>query len=289
MDYSTRATEHRARLDATLKRHLPQEGEAPERLHQAMRYAVFNGGKRLRPLLVAASAEALALEPKDHDLKAAALELVHCYSLVHDDLPAMDDDDLRRGRPTVHKVWDEATAILVGDALLTEAFGMLADAPHGAEAVGLVAQAAGSRGMIGGQLLDLDFEARRPSQSDLEQMYRMKTGGLLRAAVLLPMTGNPRLQARCTVALERYADAIGIAFQIVDDLLDIEGNASLTGKAGGQDAAHSKATWPALFGVQAARERCSALKVDALEAISTLPGDLSGLTWLAERIIDRDH
>lgn len=287
MGFSDRAIEHRQRIETALRQVLPPENAAPERLHQAMRYAVLNGGKRIRPLLVSASAEALQLAPEDFDACACAVELVHCYSLVHDDLPAMDDDDLRRGKPTLHRAYDEATAILAGDALLTLAFECLADAEVPAAAFGVLAGACGSRGMVGGQMLDMAFESTRPSQAQLEQMFRLKTGALIRAAVEIPAAFRLAPQAPVRRALCTYAESIGLAFQIIDDLLDQEGSTEEIGKPAGSDQARDKATWPLLFGVEAARQRADALLAQAWHALSELPGDSSGLRWLGERIVHR--
>jgi geranylgeranyl pyrophosphate synthase len=287
MSFSDRASEHGRRIESALKRVLPPDSAAPERLHQAMRYAVLNGGKRIRPLLVSASAEALRLDPQEFDPCACAVELIHCYSLVHDDLPAMDDDDLRRGQPTLHRAYDEATAILAGDALLTLAFECLADSGAPAAVVGVMARACGSRGMVGGQMLDMAFESTRPSQEQLETMFRLKTGALIRAAVEMPAAYAHNPQDPVRRALGTYADSIGLAFQIIDDLLDIEGSTEEIGKPAGSDLVRDKATWPMLFGVDAARARADALLAEAWDALEELPGDTSGLRWLGERIVQR--
>lgn len=286
MQFSERAKDYTGRVEATLDKWLPGERAEPQSLHRALRYSVFNGGKRIRPLLSYAAAEALDVAAEDVDAMAAAVELIHCYSLVHDDLPAMDDDDLRRGKPTVHRAFDEATAILAGDALLTLAFEGMARSRCPAEAIAELAVAAGSRGMVGGQAMDLAFEATRPTRESLESMFRKKTGALIRAAVVMPVAergpDDPVRQA-----LVEYSEAIGLAFQIVDDLLDVEGSTEQIGKPAGSDMARDKATWPALFGVQAAREHADELIESAWAALQRLPGRTDGLRWLGERIVRR--
>jgi geranylgeranyl pyrophosphate synthase len=286
MHFSDRAEQLRQRVDRHLQAWLPEASTEPESIHQAMRYAVFNGGKRMRPLLAYAAAEATACAVDAADAPAAAVELVHCYSLVHDDLPAMDDDDLRRGQPTLHKAFDEATAILAGDALLTLAFEGLAHHGATAETLALLARAAGSRGMVGGQVMDLAFESSRPDRDALERMFARKTGDLIRAAVVMPaMWGGASRGA--VDALNQYAWSIGVAFQIVDDLLDVEGTTEQIGKPAGSDIGHGKATWPALAGAQAARADAERLIEQAWEALESLPGDTDGLRWLGERIVRR--
>lgn len=284
--FSDRASACTKRVETTLDRWLPAASEQPQALHAALRYGVFNGGKRIRPLLAFAAAEAVGLPPSRADAMAAAVELVHCYSLVHDDLPAMDDDDLRRGKPTLHKAFDEATAILAGDALLTLAFEGMAKNGVSAEAIVELACAAGSAGMVGGQAMDLAFEATTPTREALESMFRKKTGALIRAAVVMPVAergaNDPDYQA-----LSEYAEAIGLAFQIIDDLLDVEGSTEEIGKPAGSDEARDKATWPALFGVEASRRHTDQLIESAWSALERLPGDTEGLRWLGERIVRR--
>ena len=286
MHFSDSAKNYRARVESTLHRWIPAETVEPESLHRALRYAVFNGGKRIRPLLTFAAAEAIDMTADDVDPMAAAVELIHCYSLVHDDLPAMDDDDLRRGKPTLHKAFDEATAILAGDALLTLAFEGLGRANAPGPAIAELATAAGSSGMVGGQAMDLAFEATRPTQDSLQTMFRKKTGALIRAAVVMPAadraTSDPVRQA-----LIDYSEAIGLAFQIVDDLLDIEGSTEEIGKTAGSDRENEKATWPDLFGIEAARAHANELMDTARSALTKLPGRTEGLQWLGERIVHR--
>ncbi|MGY6588062.1 MAG: polyprenyl synthetase family protein [Wenzhouxiangella sp.] len=265
-----------------------------DRLRQAMNYVVFNGGKRLRPLLVYASGEALNIPIEQLDAAACAVELIHCYSLVHDDLPAMDDDDLRRGQPTAHLAFDEATAILAGDALQALAFEALATAPalkhQPAAAVAMLAdltQACGASGMAGGQALDLQMEGTRPNQTAVEHMLALKTGALIQAAVAMPWRLSAKSDPAVRDHLARFADAVGLAFQIRDDLLDIEGDPSVTGKASGADQAHEKASWPALFGVEPARQRIEELAAEATDSLRQVPGNTAGLFWLAKRLIRR--
>jgi len=286
MHFSDRADDYRTRVESTLDRWLPAEHDDPPTLHRAMRYSVFNGGKRIRPLLTYAAAEVIGLSLNEADAMGAAVELVHCYSLVHDDLPAMDNDDLRRGKPTVHKAFDEATAILAGDALLTLSFAGMARAGTPVEAIGELAGAAGSTGMVGGQAMDLSFEATRPTRESLEAMFRRKTGALIRAAVVMPAAAC-HSNDPVRLALVEYAEAIGLAFQIIDDLLDVEGSTEEIGKPAGSDLERDKATWPALFGTGAARQHADALIETAWAALERLPGDTDGLRWLGERIINR--
>jgi geranylgeranyl pyrophosphate synthase len=287
MPFSDRADRYRERTEQVLDSWLPGAETEPYRLHEALRYAVFNGGKRIRPLLSYAAVESVGAPADTADAPAAAVELIHCYSLVHDDLPAMDDDDLRRGQPTLHKAFDEATAILAGDALLTLAFEGLAHAGGGPGAIALLAEAAGSRGMVGGQVMDLAFEATRPDRDALERMFARKTGALIGAAVTMPVADAYAPEHPVRAALDEYGRCIGIAFQIVDDLLDIEGSTEEIGKPAGSDSAHEKATWPALVGVAAARADAERLIERAWQALRRLPGDTDGLRWLGERIVRR--
>ena len=291
----------RARLDAALLDALPDPAAAPQRLHAAMRHGVLNGGKRMRPLLVYATGAALGAADADLDAAAVAVELVHCYSLVHDDLPAMDDDALRRGQPTVHVAFDEATAILAGDALQALAFDVLARGALPAEArvtmLAELARAAGVAGMCGGQALDIDATGTWGSASagdatfqlaDLERLHALKTGALLRCAVRLGALAGGASPAQ-RQALDTYADALGLAFQIKDDLLDIEGDAATLGKTAGKDAAQDKATFPALLGVDASRVRLAALAATMQDALAALDADTGALATLARQVIERDR
>ncbi|RFF27120.1 MULTISPECIES: polyprenyl synthetase family protein [unclassified Wenzhouxiangella] len=275
-------TSLRSRLAA-----LPANGA---QLSEAMRYAALGGGKRLRPLLVYTSGEALGLPHDQLDAPAMAVELIHCYSLVHDDLPAMDDDNLRRGRPTVHLAFDEATAILAGDALQAMAFEILTEVGDATAARTMSAQlarACGVIGMAGGQALDLQFEGQTPQRAAVEDMFRRKTGALIHVSVMMPAALRPELEKRQYQALSRFADTIGLAFQIRDDLLEIESDTESIGKPSDSDASRRKASWPALFGIDAARSRIDELAEQAAEALTEVEGDTDGLEWLAERLINR--
>jgi farnesyl diphosphate synthase len=282
----------RGRAEAALERALPDPVLAPQRLHAAMRHGVLNGGKRIRPLLVYATGTALGVREADLDAAAAAVELVHCYSLVHDDLPAMDDDDLRRGQPTVHVAFDEATAILAGDALQTLAFETLAAAPQPpAQRVAMLAElarASGVAGMCGGQALDIDATGQAIALIELERLHALKTGALLRCAVRLGALAGNALPAQ-TEQLDRYADALGLAFQIRDDLLDIEGDAATLGKTAGKDIAQAKATFPALLGVDASRARLEELSAAMRRALAALDADTGALQALARQVVERSH
>lgn len=257
---------------------LPGETMRPARFIEAMRYASLGGGKRLRPFLVIETARLLGVEGEGVLRVATAVEMIHCYSLVHDDLPALDNDDLRRGRPTVHKAFDEATAILVGDALLTYAFDVLADeATHADPAIRIalvhaLARAAGLGGMIGGQVLDLEAEtSREPHEADaVIRLQSMKTGALLHYAVEAgAILGRADRLARA--ALSDYGHALGAAFQVADDILDVEADEAALGKRAGKDAARNKATLVAALGLDAARERCDKLVATAIAALGRLP------------------
>jgi geranylgeranyl pyrophosphate synthase len=272
-----------ARVDAALGRLLPPESDGPDPLHRAIRYSVFAGGKRFRPILCLAAHAALGGDGDAALGPACALEMIHTYSLVHDDLPALDDDDLRRGRPTNHVTFGEATAILVGDALLTLAFEVLAES--GAEAVRLVARAAGTRGMIGGQVRDLAAEGHAIALDDLERMHREKTGALIRASCELGglvAGGAPHARA----ALGEYGALVGLAFQIADDLLDVESTAERLGKPVRRDASRRKTTFATLLGADAARRRARALAAEARGLATRLPrGDT--LAALADYAVER--
>jgi geranylgeranyl pyrophosphate synthase len=273
-----------------------EAAKGEERLRQAMHYSVFNGGKRLRPLLVYASGQCLGLEPEQLDAPACAVELIHCYSLVHDDLPAMDDDALRRGRPTTHLAFDEALAILAGDALQALAFECLVqgstDASDAQMRLGMIlelAQACGADGMAGGQAIDLAMEGTRPDQAQVERMFELKTGALIRASVMMPTARRPDLPDSERRALARFAEAVGLAFQIRDDLLDIEGQTGVIGKTAGADQAHDKASWPGLFGIDAAKARIDELSSIAAAALRDLSGDTAGLLWLGRKLVNRNY
>ena len=281
-----------ARIETALDRVLPAPGLAPSRLHAAMRHAALNGGKRIRPLLVYATGHGLGATDKALDDAALAVELIHCYSLVHDDLPAMDDDEMRRGQPTVHIAFDEATAILAGDALQTLAFERLAAAPlPDAAKVSMLrelAVASGHAGMCGGQALDIDATGRRIDIGQLERLHAMKTGALLRAAVRLGALAAGA-DARQHAALDDYADALGLAFQVKDDLLDIESDSVTLGKTAGKDIAQDKATFPALIGIGASRARLEDLATTMQASLDSLHADIDALSMLARRVVERDR
>ncbi|MGC1388250.1 MAG: farnesyl diphosphate synthase, partial [Steroidobacteraceae bacterium] len=252
----------RERMERGLARRLPPANEIPARLHAAMRYSVLGGGKRVRPALVFATAQTLGLSEDEVEAAACAIELIHVYSLVHDDLPAMDDDDLRRGRPTCHKAYDEAIAILVGDALQPLAFQLLVRDPALPAApairlrlVDLLSEASGTFGMAGGQAIDLEVQGRKLDIAQVEDMHARKTGAIIRASVLMAAECAPQLTTHLYAALNRFATAIGLAFQIQDDLLDVIGDVSTLGKATGADREHAKPTHPAVVGIAASQER----------------------------------
>ena len=283
----------RARVEAALDIALPEPASAPSRLHAAMRHGVLNGGKRVRPLLVYATGTALGADEGALDAAASAVELMHCYSLVHDDLPAMDDDALRRGQPTVHVAFDEATAILAGDALQSLAFAVLAGAPQAPQSrvamLAELARAAGVGGMCGGQALDIDATGASHAQlADIEHLHALKTGALLRCAVRLGAIAADAT-ADDRAALDRYADALGLAFQIRDDLLDIEGNAATLGKTAGKDVAQAKATFPALLGIDGSRDRLRTLSAVMQDSLATIRAETGSLAELARLVVDRTH
>jgi geranylgeranyl pyrophosphate synthase len=284
----------RARMEAALAGRLPRSDQTPERLHAAMRYSVLGGGKRVRPILLLATARALGLAEEQVEAAACALELVHVYSLVHDDLPSMDDDDLRRGRPTCHKAYDEATALLVGDALQSLAFELLAhDAALPADPairvrlVGLLARAIGSFGMAGGQAIDLEAEGRKLAIEQVEEMHSLKTGALIRASVMMGAACVPALEPRLERALAGFAAPIGLAFQIQDDLLDVLSDTATLGKAAGADRERGKPTYPAILGVSASQEQVHRLHAQAMESLAPFgarANALHGVTdWLLAR------
>src|ERR1035441_9461315 len=264
----------RARIELALAARLPHADAVPTRLHQAMRYSVLGGGKRVRPALLFATARAVGLAEDEVEAAACAIELVHVYSLVHDDLPAMDDDDLRRGRPTCHKAYDEATAILVGDALQPLAFQLLVRDPALPAApairlrlIDLLSEASGTFGMAGGQAIDLEVQGRKLDIAQVEDMHARKTGAIIRASVLMAAECAPQLAAHLYAALNSFANAIGLAFQIQDDLLDVIGDVSTLGKATGADREHAKPTHPAVIGIAASQERVHLLHNQALDAL----------------------
>ena len=283
-----------ARVEAALDARLPAESKLPERLHQAMRYSTLGGGKRLRPLLVYAAGHALGVNPAILDGPACAVELIHVYSLVHDDLPAMDDDDLRRGKPTCHKAYDEAMAILAGDALQAQAFHILASDPtitvpaeNRVAMIETLATASGSCGLVGGQAIDLCSVGKELDLPGLENMHIRKTGALIRASVRLAALVKLGLDADIADRLDRYAKYIGLSFQIQDDILDVESDTQTLGKTQGKDRDHNKPTYPSLLGLADARQKALALHEQALESLSSMGEEAVYLRGLSAFIVQR--
>jgi farnesyl diphosphate synthase len=280
------------RSERVLSDCLPAEADSPFRLHSAMRYATLGGGKRLRPCLVYATGSALGASPNQLDAAAAAVELIHAYSLVHDDLPAMDDDSLRRGRPTVHLAYDEATAILAGDALQALAFSVLARAPLPAERLvamlRVLGDASGASGMAGGQALDLDAVGKTLDEAALIQMHTRKTGALIRAAVRMGALAAAA-QTHELARLDEFATALGLAFQIRDDILDVEGDQEELGKTAGKDAEQLKPTYATVLGVERARERLADQVATMITSLADIEADTSVLRALAEFTAMRSH
>ena len=279
-------------LEDHLDQALPPAGAAPQRLHAAMRHAVLGGGKRMRALLVYASGTLLQADETTLHAPAIAVELIHAYSLVHDDLPAMDDDDLRRGKPTVHIAFDEATAILAGDALQTLAFERLATADATAtlrvDWLATLAQASGAAGMCGGQALDVDATGSQQSLDDLQRMHALKTGALIRAAVRMGALAGGADAATLT-RLDGFADALGLAFQVRDDILDIEASSTQLGKTAGKDVAQAKSTYPALLGMDGAKTKLAELDARMRQALAPYDGRADALRALGDLAIHRMH
>lgn len=287
---------YQRRVEVALDHHLPRPEAHPARLHEAMRYATFNGGKRIRPLLVYLTGEALGLDATLLDAPACAVELIHCYSLVHDDLPAMDDDDLRRGKPTCHRAYDEATAILAGDALQAHAFQILAednkmiqDPATRLQMITRLAQASGSRGMCGGQAIDLGAVGRQLDLAELEDMHIHKTGALIRASVLLGAMSKADIDPDLLHRLDHFAKCIGLMFQIQDDILDVESDTATLGKQQGADQARNKPTYPALVGLVESKQMAQELFSQAIASLEPLNERAESLRWLADYIITRQH
>jgi geranylgeranyl diphosphate synthase type II len=280
-------------VEDALQRYLPDEDSMPQELHTAVHYSVFSGGKRIRPILCLAALEACGGDIATGMPTACALELIHTYSLIHDDLPAMDNDDFRRGKPTCHKVFGEAIAILAGDALLTEAFVLLSQAQkvrfpaeRRLAVIQEIARAAGMAGMVGGQALDMLAETVEPNFTGLEQIHRRKTGALIEAAVktgaILAGAGEEKIQAIC-----RYGTHVGLAFQIADDILNVEGDSSLMGKNTGSDATRGKVTYPALLGLEQAKARLAEAVETAIDAIAAFDARALPLRVIARFIMER--
>ncbi|MET0264649.1 MAG: polyprenyl synthetase family protein [Duganella sp.] len=287
-----------ANSENDLSAFLPAANVVPTRLHEAMRYALLGGGKRVRPLLVYAAGALFDAHPAILSRAAAAVEMIHAYSLVHDDMPCMDDDALRRGKPTVHIAYDEATALLVGDALQSQAFVVLADAATGNDAGALtparlaamlrvLAQASGSAGMCGGQAIDLDSVGLSLSLEQLEQMHLLKTGALLRASVMLGALAGSELSEAHSAALDAYARAIGLAFQVVDDVLDATADSATLGKTAGKDAADNKPTYVSILGLAPSRALAETLRLEAHAALAPFGEKALRLRELADLIVQR--
>jgi farnesyl diphosphate synthase len=283
------------RTEAALSELLPSQEIAPRRLHDAMRYSTLGGGKRVRAMLVHAAGELTTAAPDRLRVAAAAVEMIHAYSLIHDDLPCMDDDVLRRGKPTCHVEFDEATALLAGDALQALAFQLLAehrlsDDPHAQlDMLQRFATACGSRGMAGGQAIDLESVGRALTLPELEFMHILKTGALIRASVLLGAACGTALSAEESQRLDRYAKCVGLAFQVVDDVLDEEGDAATLGKTAGKDRADNKPTYTTLLGLPKARELAEELLQQALDAIAPFHERAERLRQLADFIVRRQR
>ena len=285
---------HADRTERCLDRVLPPATRVPARLHEAMRYAVLNGGKRIRPLLVYAAGECLAVDLEKLDVPATAIELMHAFSLVHDDLPAMDDDDLRRGQPTVHRKFDEATAILAADALQPLAFHTIAAAAalsdeESRHLTTLIAEACGSHGMTGGQAIDLASEGKNLSIDELTEMHGLKTGALIRAAAMSPCYLAGNLSQNYWSAMDGFSRDIGLAFQIRDDILDVTGQTDVIGKPAGSDQNMNKATWPAVFGMEESIRRCDELLGSAMQHLDTFGHRAEPLRLLANFIVSRSR
>ena len=293
-DLKTWQQQAQAQTELALERVLPTAATVPNTLHEAMRYSALDGGKRLRPLLVLAAAELGDADAAALEQAMAAIEMVHVYSLVHDDMPPMDNDSLRRGKPTCHVQYDDATALLVGDALQTQAFDVLSR-PTGLPAarqlkmVSVLAQASGSLGMAGGQAIDLANVGKAMNQIELEQMHGLKTGALIRAAVALGALSCPELDDAALQRLDQYATKLGLAFQVIDDVLDCEADTATLGKTAGKDADNDKPTYVKLMGLAAARAYAETLVADAVALLEPFGEEALRLRQLAEYVTARNH
>ncbi len=286
--------DHQARLERSLAQWLPDSDTLPAELHEAMRYAVLNGGKRVRAVLVYATGQALDVPSSRLDGPACTVEIMHAYSLIHDDLPAMDDAELRRGKPACHKAFDEATAILAGDAMQALAFYILAHDPcmtsdpaRRLEMIENLALAVGSRGMAGGQAIDLAAQGKALGVAELENMHIHKTGALIRACVRLAALSGDDGDDELLARLDHYAKCVGLAFQIRDDILDVESDTETLGKRHGADKAQDKPTYPAVLGLAGAKQMARELHEDALESLSVLDERANPLRWLSTYIVER--
>jgi farnesyl diphosphate synthase len=295
MSFEFTLEHYRSRVNAAMKIHLPCLSKPSTQLKEAMHYAVTNGGKRVRPILVYATGEALGAPAEALNTPACAVEMMHAYSLVHDDLPAMDDDDLRRGKPTCHKKYGEATAILAGDALQALAFTILSrqnttsDLSSQLEMIRILGDASGAIGMAEGQAIDLESVGNQLTLSELENMHRHKTGALIRASVLMGAIAAGEDSPKTLRALDHYAGAIGLSFQIVDDILDIIGDTQTLGKPQGSDIALNKPTYPALLGLEGAKRHAKDMHEQALAHLQDLPKSFDILRGLSNYILDRTH
>jgi len=295
-DFGSRLTSYKSRVDHALSELLPQSDKENTQLNEAMRYAMTNGGKRVRPIVTYATGTALGIALETLDTPACALEMLHAYSLVHDDLPAMDDDDLRRGKPTLHKQYDEATAILAGDALQALAFTVLASNKDPAlsdstklKMVAVLGDASGVNGMAVGQAIDLESVGKTLSLEQLEAMHRHKTGALIRASAKMAVLAADIADNELHQKIDAYADAIGLSFQIVDDILDVTSDTETLGKTQGADEALNKPTYPALLGLDGAKKYAQQTHMTALDALSGLDTQFDELRNLSEFIVKRTH
>ena len=285
-----------SRVEKALADRLQEETQLPKTLHRAMRYSTLNGGKRMRPMLTFCTGKALGLAPEILNGPACAIEFIHVYSLIHDDLPAMDDDDLRRGKPTNHIAFDEATAILAGDALQALAFQILANdksmnasAEQRIKMITALSKASGSQGMVGGQAIDLESVGKELTLPELENMHIHKTGALIRASVQLATLSEPNLDSTIAHKLDHYAKCIGLSFQVKDDILDEESDTVTLGKTQGKDQDNNKPTYPALLGLQGAKDKAQALHDEALKSLDVFGSEADLLRDLSLYIIQRDH
>lgn len=284
------------RVERALEARLPSESILPRKLHEAMRYCVLDGGKRMRPMLAYCAGRTLGIAPEALDGPACAVEFIHVYSLIHDDLPAMDDDELRRGKPTCHVAFDEATAILTGDALQALAFEILAHDPTmtvGAEGrlkmITMLAKASGSQGMVGGQAIDLESVGSQLSLPELENMHIHKTGALIRASVNMATLAKSDIDQAAAAKLDHYAKCIGLSFQVKDDILDEESDTTTLGKTQGKDKNNNKPTYPALLGLAGAKQKARELHEQAIDSLSIFGKEADLLRDLSLYIIQRDH
>jgi len=295
-DLSTQLKQYQERANKTLEAQLGGENCRRNRLHSAMHYAATNGGKRIRPTLTYATAAALGIPLHRMDIPACAVEVLHAYSLVHDDLPSMDDDDLRRGLPTCHRQYDEATAILAGDALQALSFTLLANNPdpelttdHKLEMIRVLGEAIGANGMAAGQAIDLESVGKKLNLQQLEDMHRLKTGVLIRASVKMATLSLSQRDTELEDRLDHYATALGLAFQIADDILDVVADTETLGKAQGADIALNKPTYPALLGLEGAREHADNTINDALKSLQNLGPAFDELRQIAHFVVQRTH